>query len=245
MPFRNAGWAVVSVAIPILAASNARSEVLFYGGDLIGEVVLENTDHPGLNSAIFDDFVVPEGGWKLEALVAYTAGYELALPETAEWEIRRNMSVGQGGKLIASDKTSDFTWTATGRKGATVEEYILRVDISDKQIVLPPGTYHMMLRPVMSLSELTTFLFITRGANGIGTPLGNGNSLLNAPAYNYTFRDVGGLPGQTPPVDFRYAVEGESLRKPDAKPKPKPEPEAEAAKAELEALYSLSRLFFR
>jgi hypothetical protein len=157
------------------------------------------------------------------------------------------MSVGQGGELIASGNTSDFTWTATGRKGQTVEEYILRIDISHEQIVLPPGPYHMMLRPVMSLSELTTFLFITRGANGIGTPLGNGNSFLNAPAFNYAYRDVGGLPGQTPPVDFRYAVEGEPLRKPDAKPeaKPKAEPEAKDAKAELEALYSLSRLFFR
>jgi hypothetical protein len=249
MPFRSAGLAVAASAVLFLAAAMARSDVLFYGGGLIGEVLLENTDHPGLDSAIFDDFIVSDGGWKIEALTAYMGGYEMALPETAEWEIRRNMSVGDGGDLVASGKTTKFTWTATGAKGKVLEEYILRVDISDEHVVLPPGTYHMMLRPVMSLSELTTFLFITRGGNGIGAPLGNGNSLLHAPAYNYIYRDFGSLPGQTPPVDFRYTVEGEKLRKPEAKPEPKPKPKAESepddAEADLEMLLALTRLLFR
>ena len=219
----------------------ARAEVLFYGGDRLGELVLENSRHDALTSAIYDDFTVTAPGWKLHALVAYTGGDELALPAAAEWEIRRGMSSGNGGALIASGSTRAFTWTPTGVKGRVIEEYVLRVDVFDQALVLPPGTYHLMLRPVMSRSELTTFLYITDGSNSIGGPSGNGDSFLHAPKFNYLYREVGQLPGQKPKVDFRYAVEGERIERPTPQGKP------EVAENDLDVifLYTLSRLLFR
>ena len=194
------------------------ADVLFYGGDTIGEVVLENTRHEALTAAVYDDFTVTGDGWAIDAIVAYSAGYEDSVPELAEWEIRRGISPGDGGTLVASGTTGGFVWTPTGIKGEVVSQYVLRVDISGQRLVLPPGTYHVLLRPVMGRSEMTTFICVTYGKNGIGGPLGNGNSFVHSPGYGYHFRDAGTMPGQDPQVDFRYRIEGTEIRKPAPEP---------------------------
>lgn len=205
---------VAAIWLVVGSGAVVQAEVLFYGGDGIGEIVLENLKHHAVTSAIYDDFTVTDDGWKIEALQAYVGAFENALPSAAEWEIRRGTSEGDGGVLVAAGRTTEFTWTLTGVKGPALFEHVFRVDIADQNIVLPPGRYHLLLRPEMSLSELMAFLYVTKGANGVGGPLGNSNSFLNSPGYNYNFRSVATLPGKKPPVDFRYKIEGAVLRKP-------------------------------
>ncbi len=234
-------WVFRCVAVLWLVAGSGavvNAEVLFYGGDGIGEVVLENLKHDTVTSAIYDDFTVTDDGWRIDALQAYVGAFENALPSAAEWEIRSGMSEGNGGVVVAAGRTTEFTWTLTGVKGPALFEHVFRIDIADQKIVLPRGTYHLLLRPEMSLSELMAFLYITKGANGVGGPLGNGNSFLNSPGYHYNYRSITTLPGQTPPVDFRYTIEGTVIRK----PKPAEAPAKEAPKNETSRARDLRAL---
>lgn len=204
------------------ATPAVKSEVLFYGGRGIGEYALEDLQHDAVTSGVYDDFFVTDEGWRIEALQAYIGAFENALPSAAEWEIRQGVSEGNEGELVASGNTTEFTWQLTGVKGPALFEHIFRVDISDQNLVLAPGSYHLMLRPQMSISELMALLYKTDGVDGVGAPRANGNSFVNSPKYSYYFRPVESLAGQKPPVDFRYSIEGTRILREEPEEKPAP-----------------------
>src|SRR6202044_2749336 len=132
---------------PFLAA-----DTLLYNGDLDnGLGSLNNTVTAGGGGhMVFDDFVVPAGGWDISAVFSNDQGPNIPFPYTAtggEWEIWSNLA-GAGQTLVASGSTTtDFSWPPPGRFGA-FQEYTLL--ISGLSVDLAPGTYWLGVSPFIS-----------------------------------------------------------------------------------------------
>jgi len=93
------------------------ASTLFYNGDVdtVGLGALNNTvTAGGGGQMVFDDFVVPEGGWDISAVFSNNQVPDIPLPYTATggtWEIWSDLD-GAGQTLVASGSTTtDFSWT--------------------------------------------------------------------------------------------------------------------------------------
>jgi hypothetical protein len=160
------------------------ASTLFYNGDVdtVGLGALNNTvTAGGGGQMVFDDFVVPEGGWDISAVFSNNQVPDIPLPYTATggtWEIWSDLD-GAGQTLVASGSTTtDFSWTPTGRSGFFPEYTLL---ISGLNVDLAPGTYWLAVSPFISDSGYAE-ISSTEGQNAIGTPLGsNGMAYVGTP----------------------------------------------------------------
>jgi hypothetical protein len=150
-----------------------------YNGDvdLVGLGALNNTvTSGGSGQMVFDDFVVPAGGWDVSAVFSNNQ-VPNTLPYTATggtWEIWSDLD-GPGQTLVASGSTTtDFTWTPTGRTDFFPEYTLL---LSGLNVDLAPGTYWLGVAPFISDSG-TAYISSTDGQNAIGTPLGSSGTVF-------------------------------------------------------------------
>jgi hypothetical protein len=118
-------------------------------------------------SRVYDDFVVPDGGWSVTGVFAHSRLSSSAVTQ-ASWEIRSGVSAGHGGTVVASG-VSAATLTPTAANGDGTYIYLIEVD--GLSVALPPGTYWLSVAPVTPDNEAD--LCPTLGANAIGDPLGN------------------------------------------------------------------------
>lgn len=118
-------------------------------------------------SRVFDDFVVPAGGWTVAGVFSHNSMSPNGVTE-ATWEIRTGVSAGNGGAVVASG-IGAATLTQGPLVGNGVYTYLVQVD--GLWLPLLPGRYWLSVAPVTALPQ--TYLCATLGANAIGNPPGN------------------------------------------------------------------------
>jgi len=94
-------------------------------------------------------------------------------PSSGYWEIRSDVSEGNGGTLIASGTTApgNFYHNPTGRNGFGFNEY---QDVADGvNVTLPAGTFWFAVVPNDPASGNRSFNSNTFGLNRIGTEIDN------------------------------------------------------------------------
>lgn len=206
-------------AITLGLAPPGFAGVLYDGGDpdgTLGLGLVSGTDgspivHFTISKAtVYDDFVVPAGGWTITGLGGHFAtqvptGYWLA------WEIRTGMSEGVGGTLVTQGYSiptvtpDGFDYGQTG--------YYLEAALPTENydaIELGPGTYWLGLYWNNYIGRPGTIPYIrgTSGANGVGGPFTNG-SYWNAPDFGIDFHNPAGDVG-IDNVDVSYRILGVS-----------------------------------
>ncbi len=118
-------------------------------------------------SVLFDDFVVPDGGWTIAGVFAHSQMTSTGVTE-AVWQIRSGMSVGNGGTLVAIGR-NPATQTQTA---ATVDgSHVYLIQVNGLSLTLAPGSYWLSVAPVTANAQ--SYLCPTLGAGAIGNPPGN------------------------------------------------------------------------
>ena len=200
------------VAAAILCGQSAQgASVLWYNGDLDGRDALANqTGAP--DGLIYDDFIVPTGStFTITGVFSNNLMLAPSAASSATWEIRSDVSSGNGGNLLANGDGAD-TVTATGRSltfgGQQVQEFTNLVQVPT--ITLSAGTYWLAVAP--DVSDQNSFITTTSGLNAVGTPPGNdGNSFLSSAFFGLSFVPVSDPSIEGPGTwDFSMGVIGTS-----------------------------------
>lgn len=183
------------------ACSLARSELLFYGGEwdpVNGNAFPHSAPEQFQTARIYDDFHLPSIS-HIDAVFGEHFIAQGFVPTRAQYEIRTGMSNGSPGTLVAVNEDVPCEVIATGRFSPVSNTPEYRVRIPQLDVLLDPGTYWLMVRPYHPGLEVA--LGETIGANGVGSPINNGNSfwVYGFGGGNYT--SVGGF-------DAPYGVEG-------------------------------------
>ena len=207
---------LVVLCLSFAYSTPAQAVVLWYNGDYEGEPLPDGIIN-GINIAIpearvYDDFVVPAGGWTVGSVIGYNLMDVLGVSQAA-WEIRSGVSEGNGGTLIAGN-TSPATQTFVQGGVGGREEFEIKV--SGLNVELNPGTYWLSVAPVgfgpVDFNSVDEFyLGETLGTNFVGFAGNNGNAFVTIPAYGAFFTNsVTTLttPDFPRPADFRLAIEG-------------------------------------
>ena len=208
---------VLAAAIVALGAGPARADmILWYNGDFDsrnGLVNDRNTSTP--LSAVYDDFNVTGSGWTLDRV--WSNDQMNFTTTTADFEIRKGVSLNNGGMLVAAGTGLVATQTPTGRSFNNRAEFT--VQISGLNINLAPGTYWLAVVPVGSGSG-ASFISTTSGANAVGTPPGNNdNSFWNSTTFVKNFGHPSDSLGPGT-WDFSMGVAGAALPSAVAVPEP-------------------------
>jgi hypothetical protein len=201
----------------------------WFNGTFGGDRSLNNFQNPDgtARQLVFDDFVVPSGGWHIVGVFSYNIE-NYAYPNSvthAHWEIRSgiiapdwaNNDPGSLGTVVA-EGTASASWEFIGVVG-TSNYAIYKVAVSNLNVNLAEGTYWLAVAPGDVTSNPPTGLCSTSGDDAVGTPPGNnGNSFFIGTGSLYP-EDLSarfGVPSDyslgiivgTPPVpDFSVLVE--------------------------------------
>jgi hypothetical protein len=205
---------MVMAALVFVSVSSVgvRAATLWYGGDpTLNDALASMQNGAWADIRTYDDFQVTASGWSVSSLSGLFAMNFTATQ--AYWEIRSGLSVGNGGTLLHFG-TSPATQTDTGLDININDLYnIYDVSVDVPSLNLAPGTYWITIAPIGAGSSSTqpygdeAYVTQTGGANGIGTPLGNGNSFLDSPAFALNFVDTADQVFG-PEHDFSYSVVG-------------------------------------
>ena len=128
-------------------------------------------------------------------------------PVSADWEIRKGVSEGNGGTLVASGINASVTWTPINL-GFQFPTTTYRATVSGLSVALSEDTYWVGLRAI-SDSVFTGFsVFLTTGGNAVGVPvLNDGNSFVNwTSGLPINFQDARTANGFRVPVDLSIGV---------------------------------------
>lgn len=143
-------------------ANEATSPWLWYGGDLDGKAAIANVSNADYDTIVYSDFRVPRGEiWSVDTVLAHhVMDFSTSL---AFWEIRKDMSEVEGGKLVRGGMAT-ATLTPTGKQYGGMDEYALIV--SGLKVFLRPGTYWLAVVPVAA-TEGKAALVTARRSQGI------------------------------------------------------------------------------
>ncbi len=167
---------------------------------------------------IYDDFVVPDGGWTIVGVFAYSDMTSTGVTQ-ASWEIRSGVSAGKSGTVVVFGLSPTTQTQSVVVDGSYV--YLIRVD--GLSVTLAPGKYWLSVAPVTADNH--SYLCTTIGLNAIGNPAGNdGQAFLNSPGSGSFFTPVqatgqGGTSGDFSlgvlvSVNVQQAVSPHRLRRP-------------------------------
>jgi hypothetical protein len=147
----------------------------------------------------YDVFEVPAGGWTVIGVFSDNALFGSNKVNRASWEIRRDMTPGNGGTLVASGISPamlkpDPSVSPSVYPAREVKKHF-RIEIDGLRVSLPEGHYWLSVAPVVSGS---TYLDATLGANAIGVPGGEPATALYSGAglAEYAPADATGRGGQ-------------------------------------------------
>lgn len=158
-------------------------------------------------SRVFDNFVVPAGGWKVTGLFSMNAASVTGITQ-AVWEIRSGVASGNGGTIVASGTNSAIEVTQTDSAG--VASY--RIVVDGLNVQLAAGSYWLSISPVVNYtpsggSVPPSYVCPTHGADAVGNPAGNdGSAYFDSTATGAIFAPAdstgwGGFSG-----DFSFGV---------------------------------------
>jgi hypothetical protein len=203
-PARFARRLAAAAALVACAASAHASAVLWYSGNFDSVTGVANEINTSIGDArVFDDFTVTDAaGWSIDRIWSNNMIGFTGITQ-ASWSIRRGVSAGNGGTVVASG-TSAATQTATGRTGFGMTEYTIMV--SGLDIDLDPGRYWLQVTPI-GMGSGRSFNATTSGAGRVGveTP---GASFVNSPSFNVNFVAANSALGLPTPLNFSMGVAG-------------------------------------
>ena len=220
------GLALCMILLGPMAAPSI-ADTLWYNGDWYvltwpdyndqANRYISNQISPTLTAITYDDFAVPAGGWTINTLFAnivnpYTEAFTIT---QVSYEIRQGMVgghdypiPGDGGTVIFSGSSADFTVTPTGRYWGDYD-YLhpeQTVAVTGLNFFLPEGTYWLSVTPEVPEGNGDLSSTVTIGDNATGFLLGNGLYSYYGmdPPLLYTDGDY--LLGW--PMDFSMGIEG-------------------------------------
>lgn len=174
---------LIALAGVALATSLASAgTVKYYGGDPDDVSGLLDIRSAISDALVFDDFNWSGGSVdRLFGNYSSNASAFAGAVVAMEFELRSGVSSGNGGTLVASGSTTNFTWIDTGVDYLGADGFRGTADVNNFH--LAPGTYFLALRPVFNVpanSVPFSYLLSTSGTNSVGTPIGNGNSFFQS-----------------------------------------------------------------
>jgi len=187
--------AVLFVVAGFASAASAQ----FYGGDpdLVNGLAAEFNTAVG-DAYVFDDF--NHGGGAITDI--YGNFFSSTTITGYMYEIRSGISNGFGGTLHASGNTDGaYSKTLNGFNAFGFLGYTIAADIPD--VNLAAGTYHIALSEKGNGAG-RAFVQTTSGANGVGSPIGNGNAYFHSGSFGVTYGRVSDQLGFD--ADFSYGV---------------------------------------
>jgi hypothetical protein len=185
-------------------AAGSQAAVVWYGGDFDSRNGAPNEINGLIADArTYDDFTLV--GSTLISAVSSNNLFDSFTATQAAVEIRTGMSSGNGGNIVFSG-TFAASFSPTGRSGFGMQE--MNVRVSGLAVALGAGTYHLSVTPIGNGSG-RSYVSSAAGANGVGTPLGNGNSFVNSGALAFNFAPASYLGSGN--WDFSLAVESGGL----------------------------------
>lgn len=195
---------ILAITMLICAGSlpAAAATVTWYNGDFNGANGLSNEINTIIpQSFVYDDFIVPSGQtWSVVS--AWTNNLMSFFTSSATWEIRKGVSAGNPGVLVATGISVPAVQSATGRNGFGFTEYTIAVNVPN--IVLPSGTYWLAVAPIDSGNN-RSFISTTSGFNAIGLPAGNDdNSFFTSAFFGAFFSPASNFVGF--PADFSMGI---------------------------------------
>lgn len=188
---------LIAVAIPASALT------IWYGGDPDFQGNLASQQGGYFNGAMtYDDFDTTMSGWNVYYLIG---NFGMNFTTDKEYyEIRSGVSNGNGGTLVKSG-TIDVTQTWTGDMMQGRKVYTLAGNTPAFE--LAPGKYWVGLAPIVpdpANTSAMSFVEITSGDGGLGTPLNNGNSFFTFDREGHYFSGTSVYFGSN--KDFSYGV---------------------------------------
>jgi hypothetical protein len=187
------------IAITALAASSSFAQ-LFYGGDFDGVTGLASEENTAVTQAMtYDNFSVGGAGWNVNSIGGLFLVTEAF--SSARFEIRSGASVGNGGSIVA---------TGTVTAGSSSIGSAFSLDLRDYNMSVAPfflaaGNYHIGIS-LLGTGNGRSFVASTSGANGIGGPLDDDNSLFDSTFFGANFAAASSQTGGNP--DFAYRING-------------------------------------
>jgi len=178
------------LSITLLYSTLGSAATLFYAGDYD----LNNPNFDGLanendaivsgspyGAATYQNFVIPNPYlWHITALSTNNWMSGLT-PRTAYWEIRRGVSDGYGGSVVASGSAVD-----TLRGGASgIYEHLVTVDVT----LVDSATYWFAVVPQAQGQNGRSFNVNTFGLNGFGTEVRD-KQYFNSPYFGSYFKNA-------------------------------------------------------
>jgi hypothetical protein len=218
-------WAFLCAVAVLLMPAATRAD--FYSGDPYPAPTAwpQYTDNlsnsNGVFALTFDNFswVPGSGGGVVDVVGGHFHSFNTVpgtVIDTAQWEIRTGMAHNVGGTLLYSG-TGTVTPYATGFTQGGAAVWGVDVDVPD--FALPAGSYWFGLAIGTTSSDpnaTSWFVASTTGANGVGGPLGDDQSIYfqsvnNGSIVNWNYTDSAtvnpGLSGFDPSYYIREVPE--------------------------------------
>ena len=200
---RNAGW-TLGVLLCANAAQKGTSPgpqpapavIGWYNGD--GQSGLPAQPNwyfkEGEFSRVYDDFVVPAGGWTVLGLFSNNR-MDFSGVTRAAWEIRRDMAPGKGGKKVASGLSRATQVLIPGQTPLPGDPTLAyRIQVDGLHVRLAPGRYWLSVAPIGRggyVNGGAWYLEATLGKNAVGDPPGNnGRALVSKTTLGMKFVDA-------------------------------------------------------
>jgi hypothetical protein len=188
--------------------SESRSTKLFYGGDWDLQSGLFNEyRRSGPESRVYDD-VRWGGGWKVTELYSINVMYSPDAPENlANWEVRKDVSRGNGGTVVAAGDLVPATTNKLGSCFGFPLVCLWEVKVTVPAFTLPGGHYWINVQPFVTGAG-RSYQGTTEGANSVGSPIANGQAYWNSPEAGYNFVPAGSVLGDYRTWDFSGGLNG-------------------------------------
>jgi len=201
----------------VAVAGAANAQTLFYGGDADGRDAMQSQvgGSGTAKAVIYDDFTITT-----TSLITGVFGnfVEAGATSTTGWyEIRSGMSAGNGGTVVSSNAAAlPVVQTAYSGANGTLNNLTVHTYTIAVAVTLAPGTYWLGIaldRTAAGAGQ--SFVATTGGANGVGTPLHNGNSFVNDPTNSLSFYPTNGANYEGGGTwDVSYGVRGAAVPEP-------------------------------
>jgi len=148
----------------------------WYNGDcqstLIGSSNWYRSNLEQQFTRVYDEFVVPSGGWTVTGVFSNNLLYNAPPTTQASWEIRSGLAANDGGTVIASGVSP-----ATQTYDSVLRAY--RIQVDGLQVQLAAGDYQLSVVPAGTASG-QSYVCQTQGQDAIGSPAGNGKAFRSS-----------------------------------------------------------------
>lgn len=200
------------IALLLSVAALGSAQTLFYGGDPngTGGTLSQVDGNIASDVRTYDDFTLTN-----TSTVTGVFGYFLNTVGIGShqlfWEIRSGITPGDGGTVVHTGTISEAVMTPTG--GTIGGRSVALHESSVTPFNLDAGTYYLTVA-VRGGTDMA-FAARTSGANGVGSPLGNGNSYIDAwnpfapgGPNHYINWEPASVTTMADPTDFSFGLRG-------------------------------------